>query len=222
MYVVNCLKVMLLSVLLPSTAVMAETARFPHETEPDEAGFFSLFNGEDLTGWEIFGNEEDFQVKDGLIRSETGQGGHILYYTAHEFSDFILRVEWRVAKNGNSGVFIRSQKDDAAPWINAYEIQISSEVPPRENLHCTGSLYGFAAVEPRPDETPEIWRSYEITCKGTHITVEVDGIKVIDFDQDSSDETREKALSGHIGIQDSHGPAGTWVEYRKIAIKPLD
>ena len=218
----NCLMIMLLSVMIPCFTMMAEVAQFPHESEPDEDGFVSLFNGEDLSGWDIFGNKEDFQVIDGLIRSETGQGGHVLYYTAREFSDFILRVEWRVAEKGNSGVFFRAQKDDAAPWINAYEVQISSEEPPREDIHCTGALYGFAAVDPRPDETPEIWRSFVITCKGTHITVEVDDIKVVDFDQDSSDATREKSLSVYIGIQDSHGPDGTWIEYRKIAVKPLD
>jgi hypothetical protein len=189
--------------------------------EPDAEGYLHLFNGEDLAGWWIRGNDEDFEIVDGIIRSDTGDGGQLMYYTAQEFGDFELVVEWRVAPGGNSGVFIRAPKD-GWPWETAYEVQISNEQPPRDDSHCTGSLYGYTAVDPRPDETPEQWREYVITCKGPNVKVKVDGTEVVNFDQTTQENTRDKPLKGYIGVQDSHGPEGTWIEYRTIKVKPLD
>lgn len=190
------------------------------EPKPDAEGFVPLFNTKDLKGWRVMGNAEGFKVDNGAIRSESGSGAQCMYYTKKEFSDFILRVEWRVSAKGNSGVFIRTPQI-MDPWARAYEVQISCEEPRRDNSHCTGALYGYVAVEPRPDETPEKWRTYEITCKGPHITVKVDGVKVCELDQTTKPETKDKALKGFIGLQDSHGPEGTWIEYRTVKIREL-
>lgn len=200
-------------------ACAAHTA--PVQLEPDEDGYLHLFNGEDLSGWWIHSKKGDFQVKDGIIRSDYGGGAELMLYTEREFGDFELVVEWRVAARGNSGVFFRAPKE-GWPWQTAYEVQISNEQPPRDDAHCTGSLYGYAAVNPRPDETPEQWREYVITCNGNHITVKVDGVQVIDFDQSTQDDTKDKPLKGFIGVQNCHGPEGTWIEYRTIKVKPLD
>lgn len=187
---------------------------------PDEDNYLHLFNGKNLDGWEIRGNQEDFQVANGIIRSESGGGGQLMFYTAEEFGDFELVVEWRVAAGGNSGVFIRAP-EEGWPWETAYEVQISSEDPPRDDYRCTGALYAYAPVDPRPDETPEQWRTFTIRCEGARIQVSVDGEQVIDFDQETQENTREKPLKGFIGVQDSHGPPGTWIEYRVIKVKPL-
>jgi len=186
----------------------------------EEEGFIPLFNGKDLTGWQIVGNADGFQVISGVIRSETGWNGQWMYYKEKEFSDFVLRVEWRVAERGNSGVFLRVPPE-GQPWVTGYEAQISCEQPRRDESHCTGALYGYAAVNPRPEETPEKWRVYEITCVGPQITVKLDGQQVCRLDQTTKEETQNKPLRGYVGVQDSHGPEGTWVEYRAIEIKDL-
>jgi hypothetical protein len=185
-----------------------------------EEGYIDLFNGEDLEGWEIFANKDDFKIQDGVIHCETGDGGQILYYTKEAFEDFILVVEWRVSKGGNSGVFFRAPKVEA-PWIDAWEVQISNEQPPRDDAHTTGSLYNYAAVSPRIDATPEEWHTFTIRCEGGQIQVQLDGTQIVEYDQASADETKDKPLKGFVGLQDSHGPAGTWIEYRTIKIKPL-
>lgn len=76
-------------------------------------------------------------------------------------------------------------------------------------------------MNPRPDETPEKWRTTEITCKETMITVAIDGQKVCELDQDTNEKTKNKPLTGYVGVQDSHGPEGTWIEYQKVEIKEL-
>jgi len=212
--------VLIAAICLAGAMPLAAQADTPAK---DDAGFIHLFNGENLDGWTVKGNAEGFAVHDGVIRSETGHGGHLMYYTDQSFSDFVLVVEWRVSPGGNSGVFIRADEDSMQPWSTNYEVQISSEEPPRDDSRCTGSLYAYAAVDPRPDETPEVWRRFEITCKGENIQVKVDGVQVVDFDQSTLPDTKDKALEGLIGLQDSHtGREGDWVEFRTVKVKPLD
>jgi len=188
---------------------------------PDQEGYLPLFNGRDLAGWKVWKNQADFQIQDGIVRCQRGGDGQFMLYMGQEFADFELVVEWRVSPKGNSGVFIRSPFREW-PWDTGYEVQISNEQPPRDEMHCSGSLYGYAGVSPRPDETPERWRTYQIRAVGNRITVAVDGTQVIDFDQSTTDKTRGKQASGFIGVQDSHsGDEGTWVEYRTIKVKPL-
>jgi len=188
---------------------------------PDQEGYLPLFNGRDLAGWKVWKNQADFQIQDGIIRCQRGGDGQFMLYMGQEFADFELVVEWRVSPKGNSGVFFRSPFREW-PWDTGYEVQISNEQPPRDETHCSGSLYGYASVSPRPDETPERWRTYRIRAVGNRITVAVDGTQVVDFDQSTTDKTSGKQMSGFIGVQDSHsGDEGTWVEYRTIKVKPL-
>lgn len=187
----------------------------------EEDGFIELFNGENLEGWSVKGNEAGFQVKDGIIHSKTGAGGNLMYYTEQEFADFELIVEWRVSPKGNSGVFIRADESELQPWSTSFEIQISSEEPARDDSRCTGSLYAYVAVDPRPHERPEEWRTFHIRAEGGNVQVKVDGVEVIDFDMDTLPDTKDKPRSGFIGLQDSHGPAGTWIEYRTVKVRPL-
>ena len=207
----------LVTLMLIATAAVAELPA------PDKDGFIPLFNGKDLDGWRPYKKKTDFKVVDGVIRSEyETRGGEVLYYKAEEFTNFILEVEWRVSPKGNSGVFMRSPFC-SDPWTRGYEVQISNEQPPRDDAHCTGSIYNYSAVNPRPDETPEKWRKYEITCKGDVITVKLDGELINSFDQSKSEGNKEKSHTGYVGIQDCHtGEAKTWIEYRSIRIKPLD
>lgn len=184
----------------------------------DEEGFVPLFNGENLDGWVVMGNAEGFRVVDGVIHSDGASGGNWMR-TEAEYGDFILKLEWKVSENGNSGVFVRAD-DEGAPWLTGYEIQISNE--PRDDAHCTGSLYGYASVNPRPDESADTWHTFEVHCVGGHITVISDEVKCVEFDQSSSTETAEKPLTGYIGLQDSHSPEGHYIEYRNIRIKTLE
>ena len=191
----------------------------------DEADFKPLFNGVNLDGWTVWGDPAGFEVVDGVIRSEARGIGYGMYYDKREFSDFELRLEFRIPDRGNSGVFIRFDKDGPPqtnhPWVEAYEVQISYEQPPREDIHTTGSLYGFQPVDPRPEDKPDEWREMFIRCEGTLIQVWIDGTRVTVLDQAEREDLQDKALSGYIGVQDNHGADDTYVEYRNIRIKDL-
>lgn len=196
------------------------------KADDSEAGFVPLFNGKDLDGWVLKGKADGWQVKDGVLHSDGARGGNWIR-TVKEYGDFILKLEWKVSKNGNSGVFVRCA-DQGNPWQTGYEVQISNE--PRDVKHCTGALYGYAAVQPRPDETADKWHTFEIHCVGPRIKVIADGTTCVDVDQTQLSppsepgypDPRTKPLRGYIGLQDSHSPAGHYIQYRNIRIKELN
>lgn len=184
------------------------------------ADWVRLFNGKDFDGWEIMGDKAGWEIlKGGVIRSDGAKGGNWLRYAKQEFGDFVLRVQWRVSKDGNSGVFIRATRE-GQPWITGHEVQISNE--PRDDSHCTGSLYGSVAVNPRPDESSGRWHEFEIRCGGEHIVVLCDGVKVIDATHAAHEALRSRPLKGFIGLQDAHAGPGNWIEWRNIRLKRLD
>jgi len=186
-----------------------------HVVQPE----VNLLQDGNLEQWDIMGNPEGWQIVEGVLRSEGGKGGNWLK-SKDQYDDFILRLEYRISPEGNSGVFIRCQ-EEGNPWETGYECQISNEQPPRDDLHCTGSLYGYVPVRFRPDESPEVWHRYEIMCKGTRIMVWVDGLLTIDVDQSENEAIQDKPLQGYIGLQDAHSPEGTWVEFRNVRIREL-
>ena len=179
----------------------------------------SLFDGKSLEHWVIMGKPEGWKTENGVIHSDGGKGGNWLR-SKKLYENFLLRLEWRVSAGGNSGVFIRCAEDGNS-FETGIECQISNEQPPRDPLHCTGSLYGFVAADPRPQETPDVWHTYEIVCKNTRIIVRVDGYKTVDIDQDQVPAIKQKPLKGYIGLQDSHTEEGKWVEFRNIKIREL-
>jgi hypothetical protein len=68
----------------------------------------SLFNGQDLAGWEIYGTEK-WYVEDGMIICESGPDKEYGYLaTERSFKDFELTLEFKQEADGNSGVFFRS------------------------------------------------------------------------------------------------------------------
>lgn len=188
------------------------------EKPKNNEGFTPLFNGKNLDGWVVMGKAEGWTVKNGVIHSDGGKGGNWMR-TTKQYDDYILRLQWRVSKGGNSGVFIRCS-EKGSPWLTGYEVQILNA--PRDKSHATGSLYGYAAVNSIPDSSPGKWHSYEIRCRGSHITTIVDGLSCVEFDQAKSDKAKDKPLVGYIGLQDSHSKPGHFIEFRDIKIKTLD
>ena len=68
----------------------------------------SLFNGKDLSGWEIYGTEK-WYVEDGLLICESGPDAEYGYLgTEKTYKDFELTLEFKQQADGNSGVFFRS------------------------------------------------------------------------------------------------------------------
>jgi len=213
--------ILITGLTLTATLGLAQTEQPLNQLTDEEKaeGFQLLFNGQDLNKWVIMGNPEGWKVQNGVIHSDGGKGGNWLRYR-RQFSDFILRLEWKVSPGGNSGVFIRCPAA-GDPWATGHEVQISNEQPPRDEAHCTGSLYGTVAVNPRPDESPDVWHTYEIRAVGKRITVLCDGVQCVDANLDEVEALKNKPLKGYLGLQDSHTGEGGVIEYRNLRLKDL-
>ena len=183
----------------------------------DDSGFKPLFNGKDLTGWITPEDKDLFVVEEGEIvgRSKEGQlKKNEFLVVAKPYGDFALRVKVKL-RNHNSGIQFRSKRaDDGAvsgPQADAAD-------------GYWGLLYeerGRGILEQYPPEKAEAivkkgdWNAYVITAKGDHVTVEINGTKVIDRTDPKFDK------SGVIGLQLHAGPPME-VRFKDIEIQDLD
>lgn len=210
--------------LLVTTVFPLAPAVADHHETAVEPGFMSLFDGKNISEhFVIKGDPSKWKVLDGVITSHPG-GDRIM--SKRIYHDFVLRLEWNVSPQGNSGVFIRvPSQEDRRPWSTGFEVQITSA--PRDDSHCTGSVYGVTAVNPRPDETPDVWHTYEIRCFRDQVRVKSDGVVVVDMSYDDpryAEAMKTRPRSGYIGLQDSHvgkNDQNNTIKYRNIRIQPL-
>src|SRR4051794_36782756 len=80
-------------------------------TSPVEPGFTSLFNGKDLTGWQVAGTADSFKVTDGAIVA-SGAASHAYYdgpFRNHRFRNFELRIDVMVRAGGNGGIYVLTE-----------------------------------------------------------------------------------------------------------------
>jgi hypothetical protein len=193
-------------------------------------GFEPLFNGKDLSGWMV--NEgaqiDRWGAEDGILYT-TGKGGGGWLMTEKEYGDFEIMLEYKVPAAGNSGVALRSPLKGDPAYVGM-EIQIldnpwyldEKNYKGIKPVQLTGAIYGVVAPEPDATKKAGTWNKMHITAKGRHVTVEVNGTKVVDADLDDYKEhagrhpglLREK---GHLGLQ-CHTDR---VEFRNIYVKPL-
>ena len=149
--------------------------------------------------------------------------------TTKMYSDFVLRVDYRIPPEGNSGVGLRFPPR-AIPAHVGMEIQIlddDAEVYKKMHLvpaQHTGGIYYQAPAKQGAAKPANEWNSYEITCLGPHVKVVLNGqvVNDADVDQFTKGAGGHKALSerpkiGYVGLQ-SHE---TKVDFRNIEIKDL-
>ncbi len=187
--------------------------------DPSNEGFVDLFNGKNLDNWHIVGKPEAYVVHDGLLTSLSGLGGDWLR-SRRIYGDFILRAEWRLSENGNSGVFVRAKEEsEGYPWHTGSEVQMTNRDSVQDNIHWTGALYGVVPVDPRPEIRSFEWHNFEIQCRGPCYKVFVDNVPVIDVDARRVPALHARPLVGYIGLQDAHSYG--WMQVRKMSIKEL-
>jgi hypothetical protein len=193
---------------------------FTYSCSSQSSGNFrSLFNGKDLSNWTL-NKPGGFEVLDGeMITRSFGAGTDI--YSSKWYGNFILQLEFMLSEVGNSGVFIRFNPNLKEPGI---EVQLLAPWTPwRDDLHCTGSLYGHVAVTNRPDEATGKWYKMEIKCDRNLISVSVDGKVTTLANIDTVKSMANLPYHGVIGFQGNHaGKEGQFAKFRNIYIRDLD
>jgi choline dehydrogenase-like flavoprotein len=152
----------------------------------------SLFNGQNLDGWEMAG-QGSFVVANGVLQAVPGGDLGLLWSTTPTPADFLLRCEWRLAQpNDNSGVFVRFPNPNSKGYNNTayvavhfgFEVQIDETgAPDGADRHRTGAIYGEPnqAFNLQPASPPGQWNAYEIRVQGQTYTVRLNGVQVTQF-----------------------------------------
>jgi glucose/arabinose dehydrogenase/type 1 glutamine amidotransferase len=181
-----------------------------------KTGYRPIFNGKTLDGWKQAGPGQ-FTVADGELHTEGGMG--MLWYQAKELKSYSLKLDWKMAGDDNSGVFVGFPASDD-PWsavTNGYEVQIDATDAPERT---TGAVYGFQsadlAARDRVLRPPGQWNTYEIRVQGERLQVFLNGVKINDFT--NTDPVRS-LKDGYIGLQ-NHG-ADDQVSFRNIQLREL-
>ncbi|WP_405621382.1 ThuA domain-containing protein [Streptomyces sp. NBC_01511] len=180
-----------------------------------ETGYTTLYNGS-TTGWSQAG-PGSFTNTDATLNAQGGMG--LYWYRAKEYASYSLKLDWRMAGDDNSGVFVGfPASDDVNTSVNqGYEIQIDATDTADRT---TGSVYGFKAADIAARDNalnpPGSWNTYEIRVEGERLQVFLNGVRINDFT--NTDPVRS-LKQGHIGIQ-NHG-TGDDVSFRNIRIKEL-
>lgn len=188
-------------------------------------GFTTLFNGKDLTGWE--GAVDNYEVKEGAIVCKPGHGGAL--YTTEEYADFVARVEFKLPPGGNNGLAIRFPGQGNPAYEGMCELQVLDNDHPMyaslDQRQYHGSAYGFAPAQRGYLRPVGEWNFEEVTVKGTTITVELNGTKILDTDLSKVTEVMANSPHpgrdlkvGHFGFAGHNDP----VEFRNVSIKKID
>ena len=184
-------------------------------------GFVSLLGGRDLAGWKTTGNwvvEEDGVL---AIRPRPGEKGWTRYdaylWTERQYGDFVLDIEYKHGKGGNSGVFVRV-KDPKNPVNTGIEVQILDSHGKRGKLghHDCGGVIRTVGPSKNMARPAGQWNRMIVTCRKSRMTVELNGEQIIDVKLDES-PMKDRPVVGHIGLQDHGQPL--W--FRNIRIKEL-
>ena len=187
-------------------------------------GFEDLIqrNGEGVFhkgGWNHYGpGYFVLDRKTGVLESHGGMG--LMWYSAREFSDFALELDFKTSKlESNSGVFVRvpgvpSSNDYI---LHSFEIQIYDAT--EEGVHRTGAVYDAEPATRLASRPTGEWNHMRVTFVGDHITVEINGEMVVDWEAEPRGKVADFAASGYVGLQNHDLDSSVW--FRNIRAKDL-
>ena len=179
-----------------------------------------LFNGKDLTGWSLINSEHKngWRVEDGILTNDPVQpqgDPHHYHYgnlrTDATFEDFNLKLDVNIPKGSNSGVYLRG----------IYEIQVVDSYGKDLDSHNMGALYSRIKPKMAAEKEGGEWQSMDITLYNHHVTVVLNGEKIIDnapvLGVTGGAMTADEFSAGPIYLQGDHGR----VLYRNMILTPI-
>ena len=209
--------------------------------------WISLFDGKTTNGWHTFGKSsagEAWKVEDGAIMFDPNNkvngrivgGGDIV--TNESFTNFHLQLEWKISKNGNSGIIFFVQNDPSKyknTWHTGPEMQVlDNDGHPDSKIisHRAGNLYDLIVGDESGVKPSEEWNQVDIIVNKGTLVMKLNGVTTVNthLGDDSWKELIRrskfskgespdfgKVFSGHISLQDH----GDQVWYRNIRIQKL-
>jgi hypothetical protein len=176
---------------------------------PTDSGWTVLLDGAKGfdENWQRIG-AANWRIVDGVAQADTGEKGKNSFLMSRQaYGDFMLRAEFWVSDDANSGIYMRCPDLNDITDRNCTEANIFDQRP--DPTYGTGAITHLSAIRDMPKAGGK-WNTFEITAQGPRIVVMMNGVKTAETD-------RAHALRGNIGLQWAQGV----VKFRKVEIKPL-
>jgi len=172
-----------------------------------------------------------WRVEQGVLTSEGARGCWLMW--ERELGDFELEYEFRLGERGNSGLALRAPLA-GDPAFDGMELQMADYRynPAAKDSELTGGIYRVIAPF-KQVYRPLDWNRYEVSLRGTHLRVRLNGelIQEVDLDSQttavlrhdgkSAPPLRDRPRRGHLGFQElSRG--GSHAEVREAQIQIWD
>lgn len=183
----------------------------------------------DLSAWKgVGGSMKAWTVKEGVLICDGSRGKeHAKWIATREtYDDFDITLEFKVAKDGNSGVFLRAPIE-GNPAKAGMEVQLfdndSSKYNKKPPLVRTGAIWNVAAPKKDMHKKAGEWQAMRIFCVGRHCSVWHNGEQVVSVNLDKHlDKAKAQPgllrIGGHIGLQNH----GTPFAFRNVRIKRVN
>lgn len=202
-------------------------------------GWELLFNGKNLDGWKTTRGDSpdaDWQVNNGLLSLRPENKDHQDMISDKEYSNFDLRVDFKVTEGANSGIKYFFTRYDQGGWLGMeYQIIDNLRHPDaklgRDGNRQLSALYDMFPVTNKVAIQVGEWNHARIVAQGSKVTHYLNGQEVLSFDRKSAAFEKARQLSkfkdakpnfgsvdiGHIMLQD-HGDI---VYFKNVKIKAL-
>ena len=212
--------------------------------EEKESGWEILFDGKTFDGWHTYMSDsisDEWQIENGAMvftpHPDRNHGMNNII-TDKKYTNFVLSIEWKISKEGNSGIFwgIFEDKKYPVPYQTGPEIQVLDDLnhpDGAKSTHQAGAIFGILGPTVNVANKFNEWNHFviKIDHKNNVGYVILNGTKIIEFPVHGEEwdkmlanskfkdwEGFGKYQTGHIGLQDHANK----VWFRKIKIKELD
>lgn len=173
--------------------------------------FTPLFNGKDLTGWEVHPKEGAWEVKDGVLFCRRGPRSH-LFTIRDDYREFHLRTEMRINQNGNSGVWFWCEPAPIYP--SGFEVDVMQGTNRAGTVHRFSGGWQERYIAQDVSVPQNEWFPLEVIVQNGRAKTIVNGKTAVDVGLPKKYQDR-----GRLAFQFNDEP--TAVEFRKLEIKEL-
>jgi Domain of Unknown Function (DUF1080) len=180
-------------------------------TASSEPGWTTLLDGNDansLNNWSRIG-VDNWRLRDGAVVADKRLNKDSNFLISKKsYADFALRAEIWVSADAHTGILLRGLDPYRIHARNSYDVNICDKCG-KAGEYGAGAIINFAKARSKPRIAGK-WNTLEITAKGAHIVVVLNGVKTVDFIDSTFAE-------GPFALE----YAGGTVKYRSVAIKAL-
>lgn len=185
-----------------------------------------------LRGWQHPGLPAGWTIRDGVL-SKTGPVDDL--QSTRKYKDFELALEWKIGKEGNSGVFYRATHQyDEIYWTGPeYQLLDDANTEDGKNrLTAAGSVYAMYPAPAGVVHPYGHWNKLRLIVRGHHVEYWMNGRRIVTYELGSADWKKRDAASkfsaypgygvapeGFIGIQGNH-PGAVAIRNMRVRVLP--